>query len=117
MAYRELLAERVRVALAAKEPYEEKKMFGDVAFLIRGKMVCGIVKDDLLVRVTELRYQAALAGPHCREMNFTGRLMKGFLFVVPEGVDSDKALDAWLDMAVEYVRQLPREEPKNKNKI
>ncbi len=103
MAYNELLADRIRVVLAAREDVEEKKMFGGLAFMYKGKMACGIVKDELMVRVVAEKYEPSLEHPHCREMDFTGRSLKGFLYVSPEGFETDKALAEWVGLGTEYV--------------
>ena len=93
MAYDEKLADRIRQAVGPRADVAEKKMFGGIAFLLDGKMFCGIVKDDLMVRVGPERYEAALAEAHVRPMDFTGRPMKGSVFVGPKGVDSEAELE------------------------
>lgn len=103
MAYNESLADRIRVALAVHEDVEEKKMFGGLAFMYKGKMACGIVKDELMVRVVAEKYEPSLERPHCREMDFTGRSLKGFLYVSPEGFETDRALEEWVGLGIEYV--------------
>ncbi len=105
MAYNEHLAERIRRVLAHRNDVEEKKIFGGLCFLIRGKMAAGIVKDDLMVRVVESKYQTALSKPHCREMDFTGKPLKAFLYVSPEGVDAERELEEWVGLGVEFVEQ------------
>ncbi len=102
MAYNELLADRIRNALRTREGVEEKKMFGGLAFMYKGKMACGIVKDDLMVRVVPSKYEVSLQKPHCREMDFTGKPMKGFLYVEPEGFDTDRQLDEWIGLGIEF---------------
>lgn len=102
MAYNEALADRIRLALGAREGIEEKKMFGGLAFMYKGKMACGIVKYDLMVRVVASKFESSLEKPHCREMDFTGRPMKGFLFVEPEGFDSDRQLEEWVGLGIEF---------------
>jgi TfoX/Sxy family transcriptional regulator of competence genes len=81
MAFDEGLANRIRIALGTTEDVTEKKMFGGVAFLIGGKMFCGIVGDELMVRVGPARYEDSLSKPGVRPMDFTGRPMKGYVFV------------------------------------
>lgn len=103
MAYNEKLADRIRENLIGLKQVEEKKMMGGLCFMLRGKMCCGIVKDDLMVRVIESRYEEALSHPHGREMDFTGRPLKGFVFVAPDGFKKLKDLKYWLDMGVEFV--------------
>jgi hypothetical protein len=100
MAYDEKLAALVRSALAARKVFEERRMFGGLAFLVRGSMCCGIDGSDLMVRVGHERHEAALATPHAREMDFTGRPSRGMVFVGPQGVASADALNHWLDLAL-----------------
>lgn len=107
MAYDEGLAQRVREALASRRDVTEKKMFGGLAFLVRGNMCCGVVGERLMVRVGPAAYEAALSQPHAGEMNFTGRPMKGFVYVEPEGVESDRALRKWVARATGFVLELP----------
>lgn len=116
MAYNEHLAERIRRALAARHDVEEKKMFGGLCFLVKGKMAAGIVKDELMVRVVESKYVAALGKPHCREMDFTGKPLKGFLYVGEQGVDSDRELEEWLHLGIEFVESAPDKPKKSKQK-
>jgi TfoX/Sxy family transcriptional regulator of competence genes len=107
MPYDEKLAERVRKILGAKRGVTERKMFGGLAFLERGLMCCGIAGRDLMVRVPLDRYEAALARPHARPMDFTGRPMRGFLFVAPAGVRTEAALRRWVEASRAYVATLP----------
>jgi len=107
MASDEKLAERVRVALKGRRGIAEKKMFGGVAFLSRGNMLCGVVGSDLVVRVGPDAYEEALARPHAREMDFTGRPMKGMVYVAPAGVRTARQLDAWLERGLAFARSLP----------
>lgn len=104
MVFDERLAGRMRKALGRRKGVTEKKMFGGLAFLLDGKMFCGIVKNDMIVRVGPDRYEEALARPHARPMDFTGRPMKGFVFVGPAGLESDETLAEWLEMGLKYVR-------------
>jgi len=94
MAYDEGLAFRVRELLSDRRDVVEKGMFGGLAFLIGGAMTVGIVGEDLLVRVGPGRHDEALARPHARIMDFTGRPMKGWIFVAPSGTEDDTALCA-----------------------
>jgi hypothetical protein len=107
MAYDEGLAQRVREALAGRSDVTEKKMFGGLCFLLGGNMCCGITSEDLMLRVGPDRYQEALARPHGREMDFTGRALKGMVYVGSEGVERDGDLDDWLSMAVDFAGGLP----------
>ncbi len=112
MAYDEALAERMRAALADTGGFEEKKMFGGVAFLIGGHMACGIAKGELMIRVGPDAYDAALARAHAREMLFTGKPMKGLIYVEPEGFRTDRELAGWIAMGVDHVRTLAPKRPK-----
>jgi TfoX/Sxy family transcriptional regulator of competence genes len=107
MAYDEGLAERLRDVFTERDDVNEKKMFGGIAFMVRGNMCCGIVGDDLMARVGPDADADALARPHARPMNFTGHTMKGFVYVAPEGVAEDEDLRAWVDRALEFVLTLP----------
>jgi TfoX/Sxy family transcriptional regulator of competence genes len=107
MTYDEGLAERIRSVLSDERGVTEKKMFGGIAFLQRGHMFVGTVKGDLMVRVGPARHQEALKQPHARRMDFTGKPMVGYVFVSPDGVVEDDALDRWVRMGLSFVRTLP----------
>jgi hypothetical protein len=83
-------------------------MFGGLAFMLHGKMFCGILKDDLVVRVGPDGYEKALSRAHTRPMDFTGRPMKGYVFVAPGGLKTDKMLGKWIKKGVEFASSLPR---------
>lgn len=108
MPYDETLAERVRLALKRRQGITEKKMFGGLAFLLRGNMLCGVVGADLMVRVGPDAHERALSRPHARAMDFTGRPMKGMVYVGPAGLRTVKQLESWLDQALGFVSSLPR---------
>ncbi|MFO0554087.1 MAG: TfoX/Sxy family protein [Polyangiaceae bacterium] len=121
MPHDEAVADRVRNALlranlAPDEQVEEMRMFGGVAFMVRGHMAIGVNKSDLLVRVRDEDGDAALAAPHARPMDFTGRPMKNFVFVAPAGFHTDKALDAWLARALAFARSAPDKKRSAKKK-
>jgi TfoX N-terminal domain len=107
MAYDEGLAERVADLFDGAPDVVSKKMFGGVAFMVAGNMACGIIGDDLMVRVARDDYDATLALPHARPMELTGRTMRGFVVVDAEGVAEDGDLVAWVDRGVDFVRTLP----------
>lgn len=107
MGYDEKLADRIRVVLPLREDLSERKMFGGLAFLMDGKMFCGVIKDDLVVRVGPDRYEAALSEPHVRPMDFTGRPMKGYVFVGSPGHQDSASIGRWIDWAREFVATLP----------
>ncbi len=107
MAYDEKLAERIRKVLARHEGLAEKKMFGGIAFTVAGNMVCGVAKDELMVRVGPQAYETALAQPHARPMDFTGRPLRGMVFVRPDGHRTDEALEWWLSQGLKFALSLP----------
>ena len=107
MAYDERLAHRVRLELAAQEGVSEKRMFGGMAFMVQGNMALAIDKDRLMVRVGPDRYEAALSMPHAGPMDMTGRPMKGFVVVQPEGLDKKEGLQDWVQQGVEFALSLP----------
>ncbi len=82
-------------------------MFGGLAFLRGGRMFCGIANEDLMVRVGPEGYEAALTKPHVRPMDFTGRPMKGYVFVAPAGRRTDAALRAWVNLSATFVDTIP----------
>ena len=82
-------------------------MFGGLSFLVQGNMFCGVVGDELMVRVGPDSYEAVLSRPHAREMDFTGRALKGFVYVEKNGIESDKDLRAWVEQGLKYGRSLP----------
>jgi TfoX/Sxy family transcriptional regulator of competence genes len=107
VAYDEALAERVRLLLEGHEVVVEKKMFGGLAFMLNGNMCCGVLKDELILRLGPEGGDLALDEPHTRPMDFTGRPMSSFVVVTPPGIESDDALEAWIDRAVDYASSLP----------
>lgn len=107
MAYDQALADRLRTALAARSGVSERKMFGGLSFLLHGHMCCGVVGSDLVVRVGPEAYADALAEPHARPMDFTGKALKGFVFVAPEGFATERDLESWVARAVAFVETLP----------
>ena len=107
MAYNEELALRIRVALDGHDGVAEKKMFGGIAFMLDGNMCVGVTGDDLMVRVGPGGSDAALAQPHARPMDFTGRPMKGFVYVGSAGTEKDDSLTQWVQLGVAFARTLP----------
>ena len=113
MAYSEALAKRLQ-KLLADQKVTEKQMFGGLAFMTGGHMFIGIIKDDLMVRVGPGRHAAALAQKHVRPMDFAGRPMAGYVYVAPEGIKSDAALEKWIAQALENAGSLPPKGEKKK---
>ncbi|MBI5595416.1 MAG: TfoX/Sxy family protein [Elusimicrobia bacterium] len=100
MAFDEPLAERVRRLLARRPALAEVKMFGGLCFTLRGNMCCGLLGKDLIVRVPPKENSAVLKLPHARPFDFTGKAMKGFVYVSPAGYKSPAALKGWVDKGV-----------------
>jgi len=107
MAYDEELAARIRAIVGRRSGVSEKKMFGGLAFLVGGNMFCGVVGRDLMVRVGPDAYKKTLTRPSARPMDFTGRPMKGLVYVSPEGIASADDLRAWVDQGLRFGRSLP----------
>jgi len=110
MAFSEVLAERIRQRLARRKGVEEKKLFGGVGFLLHGNMLVGVWKDSLIVRLGPDEGDEALKEPHVREFDITGRAMKGWVLVEPEGVEDDEQLTDWIGRATKFVGTLPAKE-------
>ncbi len=108
MAFSEYLADRVRQRLLNKGYVVEKKMMGGLIFMVNDKMCLGIDIDKksqcdrLMVRVGKLPYNTLLKKDGSRPMDFTGSVMRGFLFIDPEGFDKDSDLDFWVKKALEF---------------
>ena len=111
MPYDEALATALRVALAGQGRVSERKMFGGLCFTLHGNMVCGIVGDELMLRLTAELADAALKRPHVRPMDFTGRPMPSMVYVEPAGLKG-RALRAWVERAATHARTLPPKKPK-----
>ncbi len=75
--------------------------------MVNGHMSCGVVNDTLMVRVGPESYEAALSRPHAREMDFAGRAMEGFVYVAPEGFETDPELDSWVRLSLDFISKLP----------
>jgi TfoX/Sxy family transcriptional regulator of competence genes len=116
MAYDEGLAERIRGALDGERGITEKRMFGGIAFLLRGKMFVGIVKNDLMVRVGAAGYEDALSKSSVRPMDFTGKPMAGYVFVAPAGTTEDDVLEDWVRRGLRFASTLPADEKKAKRR-
>ena len=107
MSYDETLASRVRRVLANRSDIDEKAMFGGLAFMLGGHMCCGLVQSTLMVRVDPNAYDRLLREPHAKPMDFTGRPMRGFLYVDQAGLASLPALEKWIARAVQYAESKP----------
>ncbi len=107
MAYDERLAERIRGTLGRRKGLAEKKMFGGIAFLLNGNMCCGVHQSELIVRLAPEDTDDALAKPHTKLFDLTGRPMKGWLLVGPAGLKTDVQLGKWVAVAAKYAGSLP----------
>lgn len=108
MAYDEKLAMRVREVLEPQAGINEKRMFGGLSFMFEGNLCCGIVGEDLMVRVGPDNYEEALLRPGARQMDFTGKPLKGMVYVSREGWKTDVLLDAWIELGIDYASSLPK---------
>lgn len=108
MKYDEGLAERLREIFADRSDVVEKKMFGGLCFMVSGHMCCGIVDDTLMARVGPKAYEECLKYEHAKEMDFTGRPMKGFVYVEADGIQEDSELSVWVNRCVNFVCSLPK---------
>ena len=112
MPFDDRIAHRLRNVLAeevtdSEVTIKEKRMFGGLAIMVNGHMCCGIVGEDLVVRVAVNEYEEALSRPHARPMDFTGRPMRGFVYVDPAGFSSDAQIRAWIRRGLHFVLSLP----------
>jgi TfoX/Sxy family transcriptional regulator of competence genes len=107
MSYSKSLVARIRHALAQRKGIVEKKMFGGVAFLLHGKILVGVWQDSLIVRLGPEQGEEALPEPQVKQFDVTGRPMKGWVRVEPEGIENDGQLGDWIERATEFVGTLP----------
>ena len=103
MAYDEKFADRVRAMIAETETrVTEKKMFGGLCFMVNDKMCIGVEKDRMMVRLDPEKYDAVMEKAGCMPMDFTGKVMKGFVFVNEAVLTTKKQLEYWVKLALEY---------------
>lgn len=107
MAYDQELARRIRVAIGPLDGVEEKKMFGGVGFLLHGNMACGVIQNNLVVRLSPARTEDALSRPHVQPFTMGGRTMGGWITVVPPGCKKDKDLKSWIQEGLDFAGSLP----------
>lgn len=105
MGYNKLLAEKVRDLLKPNDGLTEKQMFGGLAFMLHGNMACGVVGEELMVRVGPDNYDNALSERYTRPMDYTGRPLKGMVYVEEDAIAAD--LDGWVNKGVEFAGTLP----------
>jgi TfoX/Sxy family transcriptional regulator of competence genes len=102
MAHNEKLSNRIREAMVPLKKVEEKYMFGGVCYMLNGKMCVGVVKDEMMCRIDPDKYEEALEKKGCREMIFTGKPMKGYVFISEEGMKTKKEFDYWINLCIEF---------------
>ena len=107
MPFDENLAARIRKNLARKKGIEEKKMFGGIGFMLNGNMLVGVWKDSMIVRLGEEEGEEALLESHIKPFDISGRAMKGWAMVTPEGIEDDDQLKVWIQRATKFVGKLP----------
>ena len=107
MAYDDKLARRLSDMIAKRTDFYEQKMFGGIGYLLRGNMCFGIWKDNLILRLGEIKANAALKNKNVRPFDITGRPMKGWVMVTPAGMKSETAFKKWVTQAMDFVSQLP----------
>ena len=112
MAYNEKIANRIRERLSDLPNLEEKEMMGGIAFMYNDKMCVGVVKDDMMCRIDPDKYEDALKKPGCRPMDFTGRPMKGWIFIDEHGMKNKKDLDYWIGLALEFNKKAKKSKKK-----
>ena len=107
MPHSAALADRVRHLLARERGLVVKRLFGGYGFLLNGNLLVCVWHDSLIVRLGPAAGEAALAEPHVGPFDVTGRAMKGWVLVAPEGIGEDAELAAWVRRATDFVRTLP----------
>jgi TfoX/Sxy family transcriptional regulator of competence genes len=115
VAYDEALAERIRTVLARRPNVVEKKMFGGTTFMIDDQMCCGVLKNDLVVKVGPDGWDEIIAQPDVRPFDFSGRPMVGMVYVAGRGVASDDALRRWVQRGLDFVSRNPKK-PKRRSR-
>ena len=107
MTYDKTLAQRMLVVLDLQPGLVIKNMFGGVAFMLQGNLACGVLKDEMIVRVGPQRHQQALSQPYTRPFDFSGHPMNGWIMVTPEGCKSDDEIQAWVQQGIDFALSLP----------
>jgi len=115
MAYNEKLADRVREIIAVHhKKVTEKKMFGGLCFMVNDKMCVGVEKERLMVRLDPDKQDEVMEKEGSKPMDFTGKVMKGFVFVDIEALNTKKKLEYWMDLALEYNKKAKVSKKKKK---
>ena len=108
MAYDKKLAERIRKTIGKNKYVTEKKMFGGLSFMFSKKMFCGVLKDDLVLKMSPEQCAEALKKPQVRPMDFTGRPMNGFVYVNQKGCKSEKDLNKWVELSLNHAKSMKK---------
>ena len=109
MPFDQHLVDRIRPILSGPYAVTEKKMFGGLSFLVNGHMCCGVSDSNLVIRTGADAFDEAVSLPHARPMDFTGRPMRGFVYVGPEGYRKERDLAAWIQRGLRFaLRQAPK---------
>ena len=116
MTYDEGLAQRIEEYFADRADVDVKKMFGGLCYMVNSHMCCGIVKDQLMARVGPEQYEACLQKAFCKEMDFTGKAMKGMVYVDAQGIAEDEDLHEWIQRCEDFILTLPPKAPKSAKK-
>jgi TfoX/Sxy family transcriptional regulator of competence genes len=103
MAFNEKIADKAREIISqTHKNVEEKKMFGGLCFMVNDKMCVGVEQDRLMVRLDPAKFDEVMKKEGCKPMDFTGKVMKGFVFVDADVLNTEKELKYWIDLALEY---------------
>jgi TfoX/Sxy family transcriptional regulator of competence genes len=116
MAYNEKLADRIRESLEHVGGVKEKFMFGGVCFMVNDKMCMGVVKDEIMCRVDPVVYDEVVDKKECRPMDFTGKPMKGYVFISDEAIKTKKEMDYWVGLCLEFNKKAKSSKTKSKKK-
>jgi len=107
MAYDNDLSERIKQIVEFIPGMSNKEMFGGIAFMLNGNVACGVIGENLMVRVGPERHAEALGQAHTRPFDYSGKPMKGWIYVMPEAIRSDEDLGIWVQRGIEFARSLP----------
>lgn len=114
MAYNVKLADRIRESIAHLSNVEEKQMFGGISFMVNGKMCVGVVKDEMMCRINPDMDETVLEMNGCRIMDFTGKKMKGYIFVNEDGIKAKKDFDYFVKLSLDFNEQAKASKKKNR---
>jgi TfoX/Sxy family transcriptional regulator of competence genes len=103
MAFDEFLSDRIRIGLKEKKiSFTEKRMMGGMAFMVDDKMCVGVIKNNMIARIDPDKYEESITRPGCRPMDFTGKPMRGWIYLDPKAIDMDDDLNEWVQLALDY---------------